>query len=91
MLVLSRKPNESVIIDGRILVKVIRVDGDVVKLGIDAPSDIPIFRQELYLEIQKSNKEARTSCQQPVPKLPRTALTVNATEPLVKTRSSAIG
>jgi carbon storage regulator len=72
MLVLSRKTNESVVIDGRIIVKVIRVDGEVVKLGIEAPADIPIFRQEIYDEIQRSNQEARTRCGTAVPKLPRT-------------------
>jgi carbon storage regulator len=70
MLILSRKPGETVVIDGRIRVKVIRVEGDVVKIGIDAPADISIHRQEVYEEIQRSNQEAATPDQPIVPKLP---------------------
>ena len=70
MLILSRKPGETVVIDGRIRVKVIRVEGDVVKIGIDAPADISIHRQEVYDEIQRSNQEAATPDQPVVPKLP---------------------
>ena len=47
MLVLSRKLNESIVIDGRIIVKIVRVDGDVVKLGIAAPADVPVHREEV--------------------------------------------
>ncbi len=70
MLILSRKPGETVVIDGRIRVKVIRVEGDVVKIGIDAPADISVHRQEIYDEIQRSNREAATPDQPVVPKLP---------------------
>jgi len=68
MLILSRKPGETLVIDGKIRVKVIRVEGDVVKLGIEAPAEISIHRQEVYDEIQKNNKEAVTT---PQPELPR--------------------
>ena len=80
MLVLSRKTNESIVIDGRIVVKVIRVDGEVVKLGIEAPADIPIFRQEIYDEIQRNNQEARALCRTAVPKLPKTLQPQKKTE-----------
>lgn len=69
MLVLSRKIGESVVIDGRIKVKVVRLEGDVVKLGIEAPPDIPIHRQEIYDEIQQSNKQALQSGRSTPPKL----------------------
>lgn len=71
MLVLSRKTSESVVIDGRIIVKIIRVDGEIVKLGVEAPADIPIYRQEIYEEIQRSNQEALTAGRREVPKLPK--------------------
>ncbi len=72
MLILSRKLNESIVIDGRIVVKVVRLDGDVVKLGIEAPSDVPVHRQEVYEEIQRSNQEALTKERPSIPKLPPT-------------------
>ena len=71
MLILSRKLNESIVIDGRITVKVVRVDGEVVKLGIAAPADVPVHRQEIYEEIQRNNQEALTGGRTAVPTLPR--------------------
>lgn len=58
MLVLSRKVNENIVIDGRIIVKVVRTEGNFVKLGIEAPPDVPVHRQEIYDEIQRSNQAA---------------------------------
>lgn len=69
MLILSRKPGETVVIDGQIRVKIIRVEGDVVKIGIEAPEEISIHRQELYDEIQRSNKEALTGGRPALPRL----------------------
>ncbi len=60
MLVLTRKFGESIIIDGRITVKIVRVDGDTVKVGIAAPADVPVHREEVYREIQQSNQAAVT-------------------------------
>ena len=60
MLILSRKPGESIIIDGRITVKIMRLEGDVVKVGIEAAMNVPVHRQEVYDEIQKNNQEALT-------------------------------
>ena len=69
MLILSRKPGESVVIDGHIRVKVVRVEGEVVKLGIEAPVTVPVHRQEVYEEIQRSNQQALTKQSSPLPKL----------------------
>lgn len=58
MLVLSRKKEEGIIIDGDIEIKVIDIDDGRVRLGIEAPKNKEIFRTELYVKIQKENKEA---------------------------------
>lgn len=69
MLILSRKPGESIVIDGRITVKIVRLEGDIVKLGIEAPKEVPVHRQEVYDEIQRNNREALTEGQTPLPRL----------------------
>ena len=69
MLVLSRKLNERVVIDGRIFVQVLRLAGGVVKLGITAPANVTVHRQEVYEQIQKNNREASTCGQRTVPKI----------------------
>jgi carbon storage regulator len=71
MLVLSRKIGESVVIDGRIVVTLVRVDGDAVRLGIQAPHDVPVHRQEVYEEIRRNNCEALTQQRPKLPKLAR--------------------
>lgn len=69
MLILSRKPGESIVIAGNIRVKVVRVEGEVVKIGIEAPSSVPVHRQEVYEEIQRNNQQALTQQSTPLPKL----------------------
>ena len=69
MLILSRKINESIVIDGRITVKIVRLDGDIVKVGIQAPADVPVHRQEVYDEIQRNNQQALTTGRRTVPRL----------------------
>jgi carbon storage regulator len=69
MLILSRKLGESIVIDGRIHVTVMRVEGEVVKLGIAAPSEVPVHRKEVYEEIQRSNRQALTKQSTPLPRL----------------------
>ena len=59
MLVLSRKKNESIVIDDRIVITVVEVRGDKVRLGIEAPRDVPIHRSEVYEALQRTlNAEA---------------------------------
>ncbi|MCM1185060.1 MAG: carbon storage regulator CsrA [Lachnoclostridium sp.] len=58
MLALSRKKNEAIIINNNIEVSILEVKGDQVKIGITAPKEIPVYRKEVYLQIQEANKEA---------------------------------
>lgn len=53
MLVLSRKLNESIVIDGKIFVKILRIEKDTVKLGIQAPLELSVHRQEVFDSIQR--------------------------------------
>jgi len=69
MLILSRKPGESIVIDGRIIVKIVRVDGDTVKVGIEAPASVTVHRQEVHEEIQNNNKAAAMKPGLTLPKL----------------------
>ncbi|HKL98292.1 MAG TPA: carbon storage regulator CsrA [Mobilitalea sp.] len=61
MLALSRKVNESIIIGNDIEITVLEVKGDQIKIGISAPKSVPIYRKEIYLQIQESNKKAAGS------------------------------
>ena len=58
MLVLSRKKDESIMINDNIEVKILAIDGDQIKLGIIAPKSIKIHRHEVYEQIQAQNEEA---------------------------------
>ncbi len=53
MLVLTRKPNQSIMIGDDVEVSVLSVVGEKVRIGIHAPHDIPVFRTEIYVEIQR--------------------------------------
>ena len=58
MLILSRKTHESIMIGDQIEVSVVDIKGDQVKLGIDAPRTVKVFRQEVYRAIQLENRAA---------------------------------
>ncbi len=70
MLVLSRKKNESIVIDDRIIITVVEIRGDKVRLGIQAPRDVPVHRQEVYDALQKS--EAQPTAEFPAAESPTT-------------------
>lgn len=59
MLVLSRKENESIIIDDEVEIKIVYIRPDQVKIGIVAPKHVRIFRKEIFDEITRENQEAK--------------------------------
>ncbi len=61
MLALSRKKNEAIVINNNIEITVLEIKGEQVKLGISAPKEVPVYRKEVYLQIQEANKDALTA------------------------------
>ena len=66
MLVLTRKSNQSIMIGDDIEVSVLAIMGEKVRIGIQAPRDIPVFRREVYLEIQQENVSAEEGAREAV-------------------------
>jgi carbon storage regulator len=58
MLALTRKKGEALVINNNIEVTILDIRGDQIKIGITAPKDVPIYRKEVYLQIQKENEAA---------------------------------
>ena len=56
MLVLSRKKNESIVINNDITIVVVEIRGDKVRLGVEAPKEVPVHRQEVYEAIKRTNE-----------------------------------
>ena len=58
MLALTRKKGEALVINNNIEVTILEIRGDQIKIGISAPKDVPIYRKEVYMQIQKENEAA---------------------------------
>ena len=61
MLVLTRKKDQSIVINDNIEIKIVDIQGDQVRLGISAPKSVSIHRKEIYIEIQDENRKAATA------------------------------
>ena len=64
MLALSRKANESIMIGNDIEITILEVKGEQVKIGINAPKSVPVYREEVYEQIREANKEAASDAVQ---------------------------
>ena len=58
MLVLTRRANQSSVIDGQVTVTVLEIRGDQVRIGVDAPKHVAVHREEVWIELEKANREA---------------------------------
>jgi len=58
MLALSRKKGEAIVVNNDVEITILEVKGDQVKIGITAPKEVPIYRKEVYMQIQEANKAA---------------------------------
>lgn len=61
MLALSRKKNEAIVVNNNVEITILEIKGDQVKLGITAPREVPVYRKEVYVQIQEANKEAMSA------------------------------
>lgn len=64
MLILTRRPGESLHLGDDIIIKVLSVQGKQIKLGLEVPDDMTVYREEVYLKIQEQNREAAQSAEQ---------------------------
>ena len=71
MLVLTRRPGESVMVGDDVVITVLEVRGDVVRLGIRAPRSVPVHREEVYLELRAANQAAASPSEDAVQALSR--------------------
>ncbi len=65
MLVLSRKKNESIVINDDITIVVVEIRGDKVRLGVEAPKEVPVHRNEVYEAIRRSQQSGDSAAPQP--------------------------
>ena len=69
MLILARRIGESIVIGDQVEVSVVDIKGDQVKLGINAPRAVPVFRREVYQAIQEENRRAAAAAPGALPRL----------------------
>ena len=67
MLVLSRKKNESIVINNDITIVVVEIRGDKVRLGVEAPKEVPVHRREVYDAIRRNEQAAQSHVSEDAP------------------------
>ena len=86
MLVLSRQRDESIIIGDNIVVTIVDIRGDKVRLGINAPTEIPVHRQEVYEAIQRENLRSARLDPKDAHAIGKGVVPVNPAKPSTETR-----
>lgn len=81
MLVLSRKINQAIMIGDNVRIVIVAVERDQVKVGIEAPRDIPVHRSEVYEEIQRANRQAAEAAPAAVPTGPAISVPLTQSRP----------
>ena len=81
MLILARKVDERIVIGDQIEISVVEIRGDQVKLGVDAPRSVKVYRHEVYEAIQKENVAAAAALPTAMPELPEISPPASPTRP----------
>jgi carbon storage regulator len=87
MLILTRRPGERVVIGDEILVTVMGVSGHTVRLGIAAPSGVPIYREEIWLAVREENRAAAAAAADALPPPPPRTPEETSSQPSERTTS----
>lgn len=70
MLIITRRPGEKIVLGDDVTITVMEVSGQTVRLGIDAPKELPIYREEIWAAVKQENEAAARADAGPLPRLP---------------------
>ena len=71
MLIISRRPGERLVVGDNVRIEVIEVSGQNVRIGVDAPREIPVYREELWAAVREANQDAARNSPAKLPDVPK--------------------